>query len=425
MDQIEQTIFQFSNLISISYFYFITFYMVSSIRKRFNEDFTIEQYEKYLYKLHNTYPDGALAFRVAETPIFISKEFTNKILDACESIVDVILQPDFFEKSAKAIPLNVNVPNDKTYSDFIAFDFGICENEKGELEPQLIEMQGFPTLFAYQIFHDTVTREYFDIPENYSVYLSGLNKESYTELLSEIILGKHKPENVILLEIFPHEQKTRIDFYCTEELIGIKPVCLTELIKEGKDLYYINNGIKTQVKRIYNRIIFDDLQQQSAEIQEKGKLLLEDLNVEWTPHPNWFYRISKYTLPFLNHPFVPKTQFLNEIKQIPTDLENYVLKPLFSFSGQGVVIDITIDDINNVKDPENWILQRKVKYADVIVTPDIPAKAEIRIFYFWKEGTARPIPTNNLSRLSKGKMIGVRYNFDKEWVGGSLAYFER
>jgi hypothetical protein len=175
----------------------------------------------------------------------------------------------------------------------------------------------------------------------------------------------------------------------------------------------------------FNRIIFDDLQQQTQEVQEKGKILLEELNVEWVPHPNWFYRISKYTLPFIHHPFVPQTWFLNEIKEIPKDLENFVLKPLFSFSGQGVVIDVTQDDIDKVKDPENWILQRKVKYANVVETPDIPAKVEIRIFYFWKEGEARPIATNNLSRLSKGKMIGVRYNFDKEWVGGSLAYFER
>lgn len=399
--------------------------MIPSLRKQFNEAFTKEQYEKYLHKLHNTYPEGALAFRVAETPLFISKAFTNKILDVCESIVDVILEPDFLDTSAKAIPANVYVPNDKTYSDFIAFDFGICENENGELEPQLIEMQGFPTLFAYQIFHDIVTREYFDIPENFSVFLNGFTTETYTALLKEMLLGKYEKEHVILLEIFPHEQKTRIDFYCTQELIGIKPVCLTELIKEGKDLFYLNDGIKTQVKRIYNRIIFDDLQQQPPEVQAKGKILLEELNVEWIPHPNWFYRISKYTLPFLNHPYIPKTWFLNEVIEMPKDLENYVLKPLFSFSGQGVVIDVTKDDIDNITDPENWILQRKVKYADVIITPDVPAKAEIRIFYFWKEGEARPIATNNLSRLSKGKMIGVRYNHDKEWVGGTLAYFEQ
>ncbi|MEO7984424.1 MAG: hypothetical protein ABI688_10120, partial [Bacteroidota bacterium] len=194
---------------------------------------------------------------------------------------------------------------------------------------------------------------------------------------------------------------------------------------EGQQLYYMNEGKKTPVKRIYNRIIFDDLQQQSPEVQEKGKILFEDLDVEWVPHPNWFYRISKFTLPLIRHPYVPPTFYLNEVKQLPADLENYVLKPLFSFAGQGVVIDITPADIEKVKDPENWILQRKVKYADVIQTPDVPAKAEIRIFYFWKEGEPRPVPANNLGRLSKGKMIGVRYNKDKEWVGGNFCYFEK
>jgi hypothetical protein len=398
--------------------------MVPAIRKHFNETFTREKYQAYLQELNSKHP-GAIEFRVAETPLFIDTVFKNKVLAACESIVDVITQFNFSTLSSHAIPDNVRVPNENAHSHFIAFDFGICENEQGELEPQLIEMQGFPTLFAYQIWHDEVTRRHFDIPANYSAYLNGFTPDTYQQLLKEIIVGVHDPENVVLLEILPHTQKTRIDFYCTTDYTGIPVVCLTELIQEDRKLFYAKDGRKIEIKRIYNRIIFDDLQQQSPEIQEKGKLLLSDLDVEWVPHPNWFYRISKYTLPFINHPYVPWTSFLNELRIIPDDLENYVLKPLFSFAGQGVVIDLTRADIDKVTDPENWILQRKVKYADVIQTPDIPAKAEIRIFYFWKDGEARPIATNNLARLSKGKMIGVRYNKDKEWVGGSLAYFEQ
>mgnify|MGYP000971105508 FL=1 len=397
--------------------------MVPSIRTAYNSNFTQAKYETFLQDLYSKH-SGALDFRIAETPIFVDKAFKEKILSACESIVDVITGYNFKTLTSHAIPADVRVPNENDFSHFIAFDFGICENEKGELEPQLIEMQGFPTLFAYEVYIDIVTRRHFEIPNNYSAYLSNLNEDSYINLLRDIIVANHQPENVILLEIFPHQQKTRIDFYCTQDYLNIPVICLTELIKEGKKLYYEKDGKKIEVKRIYNRIIFDDLQQQTPEVQEKGKLLIEDLDVEWVTHPNWFYRISKYTLPFIDHPYVPKTKFLNEINEIPTDLENYVLKPLFSFAGQGVVIDVIPEDIEKVQDPENWILQRKVKYADVIVTPNEPAKAEIRIFYFWKEGEERPIATNNLARLSKGKMIGVRYNKDKEWVGGSLAYFE-
>lgn len=194
--------------------------------------------------------------------------------------------------------------------------------------------------------------------------------------------------------------------------------------RTGKKLYYLKDGKKINIERIYNRVIFDELQQKKESLGDIVDIT-KDFDVEWIPHPNWFYRISKYTLPFINHPYVPETFFLHEVKQLNADLANYVLKPLFSFAGQGVIIDLTKEDINNVPDPENWILQRKVKYADIIETPDVFAKAEIRIFYFWKDEWARPVAVTNLARLSKGKMIGVRYNMDKKWVGGNVAFFEK
>ena len=397
--------------------------MIPSIRKEFNESFSQDKYQAFLKELHGAH-ENAIEFRVAETAVFVPKNFTSMMLDACERIVDMITDGTFNELTERAIPPTLRVPNETAHTQFIAFDFGICINENGDYEPQLVEMQGFPSLFAYEVLLDEVFRNHFEVPSGFSAYLNGFTKESYIEELKEIILGNHPSKNVILLEIFPHKQKTRVDFYCTQDYIGIKPVCITELIKEGKKLYYLNEGEKTEVKRIYNRVIFDDLFHQSPEVQEKGKIFFEELDVEWCPHPSWFYRISKYTLPLIRHPYVPETFFLNEVTQLPADLENFVLKPLFSFAGQGVVIDITQKNIDDIKDPENWILQRKVKYADIIQTPDVPAKAEIRIFYFWKDGDSRPVPANNLARLSKGKMIGVRYNKDKEWVGGSLAYFE-
>ncbi|GAB2821513.1 hypothetical protein [Ferruginibacter profundus] len=396
--------------------------MIKALRQQFNSNFTKEKYEAYIQQIENLHP-GALDFRNAETPIFIPKDFTKKMLDACEDIIDVIVDEKFIALTERGIPDDVKIPNQKSHSHFIAFDFGICQNDSGQLEPQLIEMQGFPTLFAFQAFHSEITAAYANVPANFSPYLNGYDKASYLQLLKEIVVGDLAPENVILLEIYPDQQKTRIDFYCTEDVLGIKTVCLTRLMAEGNKLFYDNNGVKTEVKRIYNRLIFDDLQKQEG----LGEVidLTKDYDVEWVPHPNWFYRISKFTLPFIHNPHVPETYFLNELKQVPADLENYVLKPLFSFAGMGVVIDVTQKDIDEVKDPENWILQRKVKYADVIETPDVPAKAEIRLFYFWKDGWARPKAVHNLSRLSKGKMIGTRYNKDKEWVGGAVAFFER
>src|SRR5579862_3624778 len=401
------------------------FNMVPALRKAFNESFTKNQYEAFLKDLNSPHP-GAIEFRIAETPVFVSKEFGKKITDACESIVDVIVDPEFKRITNPAIPAADRVAGENAHSHFIALDFGVCVADDGSPEPQLIEMQGFPTLFAFQVYYPDLLRQYFSIPDNYSQYLNGYDRDSYLRDLKEVIVGNEATENVVLLEIKPHEQKTRIDFYCTQDYLGIQPVCITDLQQEGKKLFYINEktGRRTEIRRIYNRIIFDDLYAQKDSLGDFVDFR-QELDVEWIPHPNWFYRISKFTMPLIHHPFVPKTYYLDEIKQLPSDLQNYVLKPLFSFAGQGVVIDLTKKDLDAIREPHNWILQQKVRYADIIETPDIPAKVEIRMMYIWKDAEPRPRLAINLSRMSKGKMIGVRYNQDKEWVGGNVCYFER
>lgn len=399
--------------------------MVPALRTAFNAAFTRQKYETFLQDLHSKYP-GAIEFRLAETPVFVPRDFADKMTDTCEYIIDLITDPAFSRLTERAIPDSDRVPHENDHPHFLAFDFGVCIGEEGQWQPQLIEMQGFASLYGFQVYYPDLLRHHFQIPENYSQYLSGHNHDSYLSLLKEVILGNYPPEEVILLELRPHEQKTRIDFYCTRDYLGIEPVCLTELIQEGRQLFYIHprTGKKTAVRRIYNRLIFDELNAAAPNLGPHVDIR-SDLDVEWVAHPNWFYRVSKFTLPFIRHPYVPASFFLNEVNQLPPDLENYVLKPLFSFAGQGVVIDIQMADLEKIKDPWNWILQRKVPYADLIPTPDIPAKVEIRLMYLWKDGQERPTLAINLARLSKGKMIGVRYNKDKEWVGGSVGFFER
>ena len=299
--------------------------MVPELRSQFNANFTEEKYNQFLKDLNSKHP-GNITFRVAETPVFIPKDFIQKMLDTCESIVDIIVSPGFKKLTDRAIPKKDNVPNENEHTDFIAFDFGICENEKGELEPQLIEMQGFPSLFAFQVYYPQVLQKHFDIPENYSHYLNGYNDDTYVQFLRDIILGGYDTQNVILLEINPHEQKTKIDFYCTQDYLGIPIVNLTELVQEGRKLFYRKEGKNIEVKRIYNRIIFDELDQIKKDLGPVVDIT-QPLDVEWAPHPNWFYRISKYTLPFIQSPYVPETFFLNEVTQLPGDLENFVLKP--------------------------------------------------------------------------------------------------
>jgi hypothetical protein len=397
--------------------------MIPSFRKAYNQSFTKEAYKAFLDELNSLHP-GAIDFRVAETPIFIDKILKEQMLDTCAYIIQHIQSPSYKTEVANAIPSGENFPNQNRIPHCLVFDFGICTNDKNELYPALIELQGFPSLYAFQGVYPSILEKHFNIPNGFSSFFNGLNQESYLQTLKKFLLGSHHPEEVILLEIKPHQQKTRIDFYLTESFFGIKPICVTEVKLEDRKPYYLSNGEKKYIKRIYNRVILDEWKQEK---DMAGSLIdfQGEMDVEWLAHPNWFYQISKYLLPFLHHPFIPSTKFLSEVPAIPTDLENYVLKPLFSFAGQGVIIDVQSSDIENIKDPVNWILQRKVNYADCIETPDGFAKAEIRLMYIWNEEEKDPILITNLARLSKGKMIGTRYNKDKEWVGGTVAYFEK
>lgn len=393
--------------------------MQPELRQSFNAQISKESYLQILDSINKLAP-SQLDFRVAETPVFIPAGLKNKMLQAGEDIIDALTNEQFINLTKESIPDFLSIPGENEFPEIMVLDFGICENKNGDYEPQLIEIQGFPSLFCYQYYSDLIHRRHFNIPENYSSYLNGFDPENYIQLLKDIIIEDENPEQVILLELFPEQQKTRIDFACTEKLLGIKTVCLTKLIAEGNELFYLNEGVKIKIKRIFNRIIFDDLKDQDL---KNVVNLNQDFDVKWIPHPNWYYRISKFALPFIDSEFVPNTFFLSEITT-PLPLEEYVLKPLFSYAGMGVVIDVTQEIIDNIADPENWILQRKVDYAAVIETPDEPAKLEVRLFYFKKKEWKRPKAVHNLARLSKGKMIGTRYNEDKTWVGGMIAYFE-
>lgn len=395
--------------------------MITDLRERFNLAFRQDTYEammSWLTAQHNHRPP----FPVAETPVFIPLDLKHKLLTGCEHVVDVISAPDFLAKSAPAIPAGQQVPGESSHTTFLQIDFGICQDESGQLTPQLIEAQGFPSLYLFQDLVARAYRQFYDIPDHLNHFFGGLNHDSYIALLRKLIVGDHDPENVILLEVEPEKQATRIDFYVTRDVLGVSPVCLSDLKIEGSKLFYPRDGRWIPVHRIYNRVIFDELLQRH-DLQRQFNLI-EPVDVEWAGHPNWFFRLSKHTLPMIKSPYVPESLFLNELSSMPSDLSQYVLKPLYSFAGAGVIIDVSPSDIDNIKDPENYILQRKVSYAPVIPTPDGSSKCEIRMMLLWEPEAARPKVVCNLIRLSKGIMTGVRYNKDKTWVGGSVGFFE-
>jgi len=396
--------------------------MIDKIRRQFNAAFTPEKYQAFLSDIASDFGFSP-TFRIAETPFFIPRALERQILAGCQQVIDFIKKPDFKALTQRAIELNTAVPNEDAHTQFLAIDFGICE-EDGYIVPKLIEVQGFPTIFNFQLnLYPKILTQYPFLGD-LSPYPNGVDGETYLALLKKVILGKHPPEEVVLLEIEPEKQNTRIDFHYARRDLGIPLVCVTDVIKEGKMLFYKSTaGKKVRIRRIYNRVIFDELN-----LRDDLKLAFsfeEELDVEWAGHPNWYTRISKFILPYLHGPYFIDTTLLSELEAIPEDLENYVLKPLFSFSGAGVIFNVTKEDIENVRDKDLFILQKKVHYAPVIQSPDGNVKVEVRIFCLWPEDEENPTIVGNLARLSRGEMIGVKFNRDKDWVGGSIGLFEK
>ncbi len=393
--------------------------MVPKYRKQYNEEFSAEKYEE----IKTTIAERAgkpVKFRISESPIFLTNDLKLKINDACESIISQIKSlPN--ELLQKAIPDDCRVPNDTPKPHFLAIDFGICKNEQGVIEPQLIELQAFPTLYAFQEEYEDVVNEIFPFTK---ILKNSIPKPQYINYLKEIIVGDEKPENVILLEIFPEQQKTDVDFALTEKYLGIKTVCLTKIKKDGKKLFYENQGRLTPVHRIYNRVILDELDR-IPDLKTEFDFR-EEVDVKWVTHPNWFFKISKFILPYLEHEFVPKSYFLNEFPAAE-DLGNFVLKPLFSFAGSGVNLEPTAEEIEKIEDKENYIMQRKVFYEPLF--EDIrgeKSKAEIRMLFLWKEDSDIPVLMDNLVRMTKVAMANVDFNKkDDIWIGSSIAFFEK
>ena len=360
-------------------------------------------------------------FRISETPIFLTSEFTNEVTRAANDIVDLVRTQEFVRHAGAAIPKGLEVPKESAHPNFLIVDFGICA-EGERLVPRLIELQAFPSLFGFQllILH-CLRKAYPAIPRNWTSSFGGIKDEVYIDILRRTIVADANPENVILLEIEPEKQKTRIDFAATETLLGVRPVCLTKIKKRGRQLFYVRDGQEVQIERIYNRVIFDELiRRPDLDVPFRFQ---DDLDVVWVGHPNWYFRISKHSLPFLKTEHTSPAFFADEFPA-NEKIDNYVLKPLYSFAGLGVDMEATHEKLAALQNPHEWILQRKVNYTSFVPTVDGPkSKAEIRMMFVWPENE-EPILVNNLVRMGQGKMMGVDFNKDKTWVGASIALHE-
>ncbi len=398
--------------------------MIEELRERFNKSFTSDKYERFIRDIEE-YAGSKVLFRIAETPVFIPSELRDKLMQAGRDVIDVVMRPDIKELTERSIPNEIRVPGENAHTNFLCVDFAICKDEKGEFEPQLIEFQGFTSLFGWQADVAKMFKRHYEIPDHLDFYIDVDGHEAYVDLLRRAILNGEDPAEVITLEIRPEEQKTNIDFAIIEKWLDIRTVCLSKVWAEGDKLYYERDGVKTRVKRIYNRVIFDELH--TVKDFEPGIDLTQPYEVSWAGHPNWFLRLSKFTMPYIDSPYVPACEFLSDFDHASADLSKYVLKPLFSFSGQGVIFDVTQSDIDAIPEDrrKDFIVQKKVEYALALQSPTGPVKVEVRLLYIWPDEDEQPTLAANLTRLSKGAMIGVRYNENQDWVGGTVSFMEK
>jgi len=397
--------------------------MIQNIRASFNNEFREAAYQAMLKEM-NTAFDCPISFRVAETPVFLEEELAEALQKAGNEIADFVHTDEYFALSKSAIPAELYAPNEPKHTGFLIIDFAITKDEDGNWLPQLIELQGFASVYMYQLFGSEMYQKHFSIPDDFSFLFNGYDREKYLKHFGDLLLNGYKAENVILLEIEPYKQKFAIDFHITEQLFGIKSVCISEVILEENQLFYLLNGQKTPIHRIYNRVIFDELLQRPDLPRQFN--LTEEVEVEWVSHPNWFFRVSKYTLPFLKNKYVPETHFVSEITTYPSDLENYVLKPLYSFAGQGVILNVTPKDLEKVKDKQNWILQKKVKYAPLLKDLEgNEVKGEIRLLYLYDKALNKCVLVTNWGRLSKSEMVSLSYNNRFKWAGSTTYFFRK
>ncbi|MGZ5552219.1 MAG: hypothetical protein ACXWHF_01130 [Chthoniobacterales bacterium] len=393
--------------------------MDAELRARFNADFAPERYAEML-RVANESERWPIDFRISETPIFLTAEFAAEVATAAEEIVAQVRTPELAQYARDAIPSGLEVPNETSHPAFIQVDFAICE-ENGKLTPRLIELQGFPSLYGFQVFLLRCMRHaYPAIPKEAHSFFNGYDERSYTDLLRSVILGDSRPENVILLEIDPEKQNTRIDFACTETLLGIATVSLTDVTRRGKELFYQRDGREVRIERIYNRVIFDELLRRPD--LSFGFNFQHEIDVTWVGHPNWYFRISKHSLPFLKTKYTSRAFFADQFPPNES-LDNYILKPLYSFAGLGVDLEPTREKLASLPDPHTWIIQEKMNYAAFVPTIDgLRSKAELRMMFLWPEN-GEPVLVNNLVRMSQGAMMGVKFNKNKTWVGSSIALY--
>jgi hypothetical protein len=391
--------------------------MIPSYRRAFNSNFTPEKYDQ-LRREMTSRCGIEIPFALCETPCFFPNALVERMGEDGKALIQQLVEsPEYRTRSEASIPAKFRVPNESPHPMFIQVDFGLVRDSAGELQPKLVELQAFPSLYAYQPVLAQTYVDVFSLDAKLRYFLSGLDSASYQRLLRDAIVAGHDPANVVLMEVHPEEQKTLPDFLLTEKMLGIRTVCITKILKDGRRLFYKDGGKLVPIARIYNRTIVDELERKGVALPFDFR---DELDVEWAGHPNWYFRMSKYSIPYLQHPSVPRTWFLDQLAELPADLENFVLKPLYSFAGLGVVIAPSRSDIDAIPAAKRgeYILQERMNFTPLVETPYGLTKVELRVMYVWLDEL---VPVLTIVRMGRGLMMGVDQNKNMKWVGSSAA----
>jgi hypothetical protein len=388
--------------------------MIPDIRRAFNAQWSEAKHRHFIDTL--TARCGVpIEFPLSETPCFFPRRLVEDLAAAGEDLVRQSLAGDAGAAAEAVVPDRFRGPGAGPHPAFLQVDFGLVADESGGVAPRLVELQAFPSLYGFQTALADAYRETYAIAPEWSAYLGGLDEHTYRALIRDVIVGPHDPAETVLMEIAPERQKTRPDFAVTESLWGVRAVDTGAVVKDGRRLFYHRDGRRTPIRRIYNRVIPDELESKQVVLPFDYR---DDLDVEWVGHPEWYFRISEFSIPFLRHPSVPRTWFLHEVDGLPEARERLLLKPLFSFAGGGIVFAPTDEQLAAIpRDARRqYILQERISFVPVIDTPHGATQVEIRMMYVWTDRLRAVLP---LLRMGRGKMMGVDHNKGLRWVGAS------
>jgi hypothetical protein len=390
--------------------------VVAHLRQAFNKTWTEERYLALLAELQRRVA-APIEFPIAETPCFFPRALLERLARTGTELIHQSLDADALAATSALTPARYRGRNEGDHPLFVQVDFGLERGPDGHIEPRLVELQAFPSLYGFQPILTDSYRKAFEYAAPVGTFLDGLDAETYRAELGAAIVGTHRPEHVVLMEIEPARQKTRPDFLATESLWGVRAVDTREVAREGRELWYSRDGRRTPIHRIYNRVIPDELDRSGAPMSFDYR---DDLDVEWAGHPAWYFRISKASIPWLSHASVPRTWRLDAIESLPMAPHRLLLKPLFSFAGGGIVFAPSADDLDRIPPARRreFILQERVSFTPLIDTPHGPTQAELRVMYVWRE---RLRPVLALVRMGRGRMMGVDHNKGLRWVGASAA----